>query len=210
MEFDYFYGPEDAEQYQFYRIPKLLITSERFKDVSVESKLLYGLMLDRLSLSIKNGWFDSLNRAYIIYTIEDVTEDMHCGSQKAVKLVAELEKKAGLIKKKRQGLGKPSLIYVLKFSTVCPQNTSESQFKNGENHNSGNVKITTQEFPNSQPNKTNQNQTENNETDLIHLSVNVAGMDRESDGMDGMREDPIAKRKRRRSGALERTGRRKL
>ena len=163
MEFDYFYGPEDAEQYQFYRIPKLLITSERFKDVSVESKLLYGLMLDRLSLSIKNGWFDSLNRAYIIYTIEDVTEDMHCGSQKAVKLVAELEKKAGLIKKKRQGLGKPSLIYVLKFSTVCPQNTSESQFKNGENHNSGNVKITTQEFPNSQPNKTNQNQTENND-----------------------------------------------
>ena len=72
MEFDYFYGPEDAEQYQFYQIPKLLITSERFKDVSVESKLLYGLMLDRLSLSIKNGWFDSLNRAYIIYTIEDV------------------------------------------------------------------------------------------------------------------------------------------
>ena len=99
MEFDYFYGPEDAEQYQFYRIPKLLITSEQFKDVSVESKLLYGLMLDRLSLSIKNGWFDSLNRAYIIYTIEDVTEDMHCGSQKAVKLVAELEKNAGLIKK---------------------------------------------------------------------------------------------------------------
>ena len=76
MEFDYFYGPEDAEQYQFYRIPKLLITSERFKDVSVESKLLYGLMLDRLSLSIKNGWFDSLNRAYIIYTIEDVMEDI--------------------------------------------------------------------------------------------------------------------------------------
>lgn len=98
MEFDYFYGPEDAEQYQFYRIPKLLITSERFKDVSVESKLLYGLMLDRLSLSIKNGWFDSLNRAYIIYTIEDVTEDMHCGSQKAVKLVAELEKKPASLK----------------------------------------------------------------------------------------------------------------
>ncbi len=76
MEFDYFYGPGDAEQYQFYRIPKLLITSERFKDVSVESKLLYGLILDQLSLSIKNGWFDSLNRAYIIYTVEDVMEDI--------------------------------------------------------------------------------------------------------------------------------------
>ena len=69
MEFDYFYGPEDAEQYQFYRIPKLLITSEQFKDISVGAKLLYGLMMDRLSLSIKNGWFDSLNRAYIIYCI---------------------------------------------------------------------------------------------------------------------------------------------
>ena len=146
MEFDYFYGPEDAEQYQFYRIPKLLITSEQFKDVSVESKLLYGLMLDRLSLSIKNGWFDSLNRAYIIYTVEDVMEDMHCGNQKAIKLIAELEKKAGLIKKKRQGLGKPSLIYVLKFSTVCPQKDSESHFKKCENHTSGDVKTTHQEM----------------------------------------------------------------
>ena len=181
MEFDYFYGPEDAEQYQFYRIPKLLITSERFKDVSVESKLLYGLMLDRLSLSIKNGWFDSLNRAYIIYTIEDVTEDMHCGSQKAVKLVAELEKKAGLIKKKRQGLGKPSLIYVLKFSTVSPQNSSESQFLNCENHNSGMMNITTQEFRESQPNKNNQNKTEINKTNPINLSVKTG----KKDGMGG-------------------------
>ena len=195
MEFDYFYGPEDAEQYQFYRIPKLLITSEQFKDISVEAKLLYGLMLDRLSLSIKNGWFDSLNRAYIIYTIEDVMEDMHCRSQKACKLVSELEKNAGLIKKKRQGLGKPSLIYVLKFSTVCPQKDPESKIKNFENQNSGVVKIETQEFRKSTGNKTNQNQTENNKTDLIHLSVNVAGMDEESDGMDGMREDPIEKRK---------------
>ena len=169
MEFDYFYGPEDAEQYQFYRIPKLLITSDQFKDVSVEAKLLYGLMLDRLSLSIKNGWFDALNRAYIIYTIEDVSEDMHCGSQKAVKLVAELEKKAGLIKKKRQGLGKPSLIYVLKFSTVSPQNSSESQFLNCENHNSGMMNITTQEFRESQTNKNNHNKTEINKTNPIFL-----------------------------------------
>ena len=146
MEFDYFYGPEDAEQYQFYRFPKLLITSEQFKDISVEAKLLYGLMLDRLSLSIKTGWFDSLNRAYIIYTVEDVMEDMHCGNQKAIKLVSELEKNAGLIKKKRQGLGKPSLIYVLKFSTACPQKDQESKIKNFENQNSGVVKIETQEF----------------------------------------------------------------
>ena len=195
MGFDYFYGPEDAEQYQFYRIPKLLITSDQFKDVSVEAKLLYGLMLDRLSLSIKNGWFDALNRAYIIYTIDDVMEDMHCRSQKACKLVSELEKKAGLIKKKRQGLGKPSLIYVLKFSTTCPQNSSESKLLNFENQNSGVVKIENQEFRESQPNKNNQNKTENNKTNLINLSVNVTGMDREDDEMDGMREDPVRKRK---------------
>ena len=181
MEFDYFYGPEDAEQYQFYRIPKLLITSDQFKDVSVEAKLLYGLMLDRLSLSIKNGWFDALNRAYIIYTIDEVMEDMHCGSQKAVKLVAELEKKAGLIKKKRQGLGKPSLIYVLKFSTVSPQNSSESQFLNCENHNSGMMNITTQEFRESQSNKNNQNKTEINKTNPINLSVKTG----KKDGMGG-------------------------
>ena len=188
MEFDYFYGPEDAEQYQFYRIPKLLITSDQFKDVSVEAKLLYGLMLDRLSLSIKNGWFDAFNRAYIIYTIDEVMEDMHCRSQKACKLVAELEKTAGLIKKKRQGLGKPSLIYVLKFSTVSPQNSSESKFLNFENQNSGDVKIKTQEFRESQPNKNNQNKTEINKTDLINLSVNTGKKD-------GMGEDVMEKRR---------------
>ena len=188
MEFDYFYGPEDAEQYQFYRIPKLLITSDQFKDVSVEAKLLYGLMLDRLSLSIKNGWFDALNRAYIIYTIDEVMEDMHCRSQKACKLVAELEKTAGLIKKKRQGLGKPSLSYVLKFSTVSPQNSSESKLLNFENQNSGDVKIKNQEFRESQPNKNNQNKTDFNKTDLINLSV-------KTNKKDGMGEDAMEKRR---------------
>lgn len=168
MEFDYFYGSEDTEQYQFYRIPKLLVTSDQFKDISVEAKLLYGLMLDRLSLSIKNGWFDAMNRAYIIYTIEDVMEDMHCGNQKAIKLVAELEKKAGLIKKKRQGLGKPSLIYVLKFSRICQQTDSESHFKKCENHTSGDVNITTQEMWNSHGNKNNQNRLR-----LIRLILSI-------------------------------------
>ena len=201
MEFDYFYGPEDAEQYQFYRIPKLLITSDQFKDVSVEAKLLYGLMLDRLSLSIKNGWFDAMNRAYIIYTIEDVMEDMHCRSQKACKLVSESEKNAGLIKKKRQGLGKPSLIYVLKFSTICPQNHSESKIKNFENQNSGVVKSENQEFRKSPGNKTNQKKTENNKTDPIYQSAEASPMTAKIavsiDGMgrDEMEESIMDKRK---------------
>lgn len=94
MAFDYFYGQEDAEQFLFYRIPKTLITGEEFREVSVEAKLLYGLMLDRLSLSMKNGWFDDQNRAYIIYTVEDIMSDLQCGNQKAVKLLSELEKKS--------------------------------------------------------------------------------------------------------------------
>ena len=79
MSFDYFYGPDDAEQYSFYRIPKKLITGDEFQEISTEAKLLYGLMLDRLQLSIRNQWFDALNRVYIIYTVEDIMTDLHCG-----------------------------------------------------------------------------------------------------------------------------------
>ena len=56
IKFDYYYGKE-ADQFSFYRIPRLLIKDERFKGLSNDAKLLYGLMLDRLALSIKNGWF---------------------------------------------------------------------------------------------------------------------------------------------------------
>lgn len=175
MSFDYFYGPEDAEQYSFYRIPKRLITGEEFQEISTDSKLLYGLMLDRLQLSIKNHWMDDLNRVYIFYTVEEIMEDLHCGNQKAIKMVSELEKKAGLIKKKRQGLGKPSLIYVLKFSTGSPQNSSESHFKKCENHISGDVKITPQEVWKSHGNNTDLNKTDFSKTDPIYLSIREAG-----------------------------------
>ena len=94
MTFDYFYVHEDAEQFLFYRIPKTLITGEGFREVSVEAKLFYGLMLDCLSLSMKNGWFDDLNRAHIVYTVEDIMSDLQCGNQKAIKMLNELEKKA--------------------------------------------------------------------------------------------------------------------
>lgn len=62
-----------------------MIAGEEFREVSVEAKILYGLMLDRLSLSMKNGWFDDQNRAYIIYTVEHIMSDLQCGNQKAVK-----------------------------------------------------------------------------------------------------------------------------
>ena len=116
IQFDYFTGME-AEQYSFYRVPKVLFTKPCFKTLSCEAKVLYGLMLDRMSLSIKNRWLDSEDRVYIIFTVEEIAELMNCGTQKAVKLVKELDSSngIGLIEKKRLGLGKPNVIYVKNF-----------------------------------------------------------------------------------------------
>ena len=116
--FDFYYGKE-AEQFSFYRVPKILFTDERFKGLSSDAKLLYGLMLGRLSLSINNGWFDDENRAYIYFTHEEVMESLSVCKDKATKLFAELDEKkgVGLIQRKQQGLGKPMMIYVMNFNS---------------------------------------------------------------------------------------------
>ena len=95
MNFKYFYGTE-ADQFGFYRIPKALFTNECFKDLSSDAKILYGLMLDRMSLSIKNQWFDEENRAYIYFSIEDIMELLNCGRNKAVKSLQELDDEKGI------------------------------------------------------------------------------------------------------------------
>lgn len=130
MVFDYFHGYE-SEQFAFYRIPKALFTNDYFKDLSSDAKILYGLMLDRMSLSIKNGWVDQDDRVYIIFTLEQVMEFMNCGKDKGVKILAELDtgKGIGLIERKKRGLGKPAFIYVKSFiikEQVEELKTSES------------------------------------------------------------------------------------
>lgn len=119
IKFDYYYGIE-AEQFSFYRVPRLLIKDNRFKGLSSDAKLLYGLMLDRMSLSMKNGWLDDENRAYIIYTIDNIMDDLGCGKDKAIKVLAELDtnKGIGLVERIRRGLGKPDIIYVKNFVIV--------------------------------------------------------------------------------------------
>ena len=167
LQLDYYYGNE-AEQYTFYRIPKVLFTDTRFKGVSVEAKVLYGLLLDRMALSIKNSWLDQDGRVYIIYTIADVMATLGCAEQKANKLLNELDaaKGVGLIERVRRGLGKPNVIYVKNFiGRPKPGEPQESQIKNCENHNSGDVKITTQEMRKSQTNNTDLNKTDFSETD---------------------------------------------
>ena len=119
LKFDYYYGIE-AEQFSFYRVPRLLIKDERFKGLSSDAKLLYGLMLDRMSLSMKNGWLDDENRAYIIYAVENIMEDLGCSKPTCIKVIKELDADngIGLIEKKRRGLGKPDIIYVKNFASV--------------------------------------------------------------------------------------------
>ena len=128
LRFEYYYGIE-AEQFSFYRVPRMLIKDERFKVLSSDAKLLYGLMLDRMALSMKNGWFDEENRAYIHYTIDNIMEDFNCAKATATKILAELDGKKGigLIEKKRQGLGKQDIIYVKNFVVAEQVKEAEEQ-----------------------------------------------------------------------------------
>ena len=125
MSFDYFYG-QQSDLFTFYRVPKVLFTNERFWNISADAKLLYGILLDRMSLSAKNGWIDQNGRVYIIFTIDEAKMALNCAEQKAIKLLSELEKKAGLIERKRQGLGKPNLIYVKNFISAVDASTDTS------------------------------------------------------------------------------------
>ena len=252
IQFDYFTGME-AEQYSFYRVPKVLFTEPCFKALSCEAKVLYGLMLDRMSLSIKNRWLDSEDRVYIIFTVEEIAELMNCGTQKAVKLVKELDSSngIGLIEKKRLGLGKPNVIYVKNFmirevpdqkltdscadlqpehkkcadlqseqgnheecanlqseaenrektgiSLNCEnhhsgvvkttiQDYGESQFQNSENHNSRMVEITNPEYPKSQSNNTDINKTDISETEIKQsYPITSGNSKRKKDVMEEMR-----------------------
>lgn len=113
MQFDYFYNKE-SNLFTFLQVPKYLITDDRFKPLSAESKLLYALFLDRVHLSAANNWTDDCKRIYIIYTLEDIMNDIGYKHDKCTKLLKELEG-IGLIERKRQGLGKPDKIYVKNF-----------------------------------------------------------------------------------------------
>ena len=164
---DYLYDVDEA-QYSFVRVPKLLLQHEAYQRISSEAKLLYSLLLDRVGLSHKNGWRDKQNRIYIIYPIAEVMEEMNCGKNKAVQLLDELEQKAGLIERKRQGLGKPNLIYVKSFFRTV-DNFGERDFLKFENQTSGGLNIKPQEVSESNPTNTDNKKTDMNQTDLSFL-----------------------------------------
>ena len=163
MTFNYFYGTE-ADQFSFYRIPKALFTDSYFKDLSSDAKILYGLMLDRMSLSIKNQWFDEKNRAYIYFSIEDIMELLNCGRNKAIKSMQELDDETGigLIEKRRQGFGKVNIIYVKTFMLEKTEEKSlEEELEKFKKQTSEKNEESTEVYI-SNPNYTNLSDTEMN------------------------------------------------
>ena len=153
--FDYFYG-QSGEMFSYFRVPKILFRDIKFKDLSTDAKTLYGALLDRMGLSVKNGWLDEQGRVYIIFPVQEVMDALGCADNKATKLFRELEK-FGLIERKRRGLGKPTLIYVKNFA--------DPRFRNREKNGSGAADSAQPEAAKSRGNKTEWNNTEMSETD---------------------------------------------
>lgn len=170
----YFYGTQ-AEQFSFYRIPKALFTQPEYSGLSTDAKLLYGMMLDRMQLSLKNGWVDEAGRAYIYYKLESIQNDMGCADKKATKLLVELESKYGLIERKRIGQGKPTRIYVRNFAGILRGGRIQTRQK----HDSRLVESTIQDSSKVRWNNTELNNTDISETESINLSADG------DDGMDG-------------------------
>ena len=161
MTLDYFYG-QAGELFSFFRIPKALFQEQRFQNLSTDAKTLYGILLDRMSLSVKNEWFDKKGRVFIIFTIEDVKRTLRCADNKATRLLRELEE-FGLIERKRRGQGKPCLVYVKNFSSE----SSKESVKNRDNDDSCGSKIACQDPVKSRGIKKKENKTEMNNTNLI-------------------------------------------
>ena len=170
--FPYFRGDE-VEQFSFYRVPKALFTHEVFSEVSTDAKLLYGLLLDRIDLSVKNKWIDEKGHAYIFFTIETVKEKLSCGNKKAIRLMRELED-VGLIERQKQFNRMPDVIYVKKFFSVV----SKGHASACQNDTPWGVETGCPGVSKQHRNHTEINNTELNQTDLIVSSKS---------GCDGMR-----------------------
>ena len=183
LNLDYYYGAE-AEQYSFYRVPKTLLTDPRYRDVSIEAKVLYGLLLDRMSLSVRNGWMDQERRVYIYFTQEDAMNLMSCGKDKATRLFRELDQGGiGLIERKKQGQGRPARIYVKNFTPpqpvppASPQTAENAQsgpldrtaVKTADFARSAPLEMSGQDSGFSAPNKTEITQTDLNQPELSIL-----------------------------------------
>ena len=184
ITFDYYYGNQ-AEQFAFYRIPKQLFTNPAFSTLSSDAKVLYGLMLDRMGLSLKNGWKDQDDKVFIYFTLTEIEVMMNCGHNKAVKMLAELDcdKGIGLINRVKQGMGKPTKIYVMNFigldvdkEIVEVDETEDFLKEEVKTSEKGNSRLPikgSQDFPKKELIKTDINKTDFNETEKEKINQSI-------------------------------------
>ena len=194
--FPFHYGQE-AESYTFYRVPKILFTAEAFDHLSTDAKLLYGILLDRMQLSVKNHWIDEDGKVFIYYPRQNIMDALTCGNKKAGQLLAELDERngIGLITRIHQGLGKPDKIYVHKCivpdmkvrgnpgpeddsdpDTLRGVETTQPEVLKGHvqrcrNDTSGGVERTRQEVSKGSCNDTEGNKTEINDTEMSETDL---------------------------------------
>lgn len=156
MEFEYYHN-NDGDQFRYIQLPTILLEHEKFSGLSLESIVLYSMMLNRISLSFRNGWIDEHSRVFIYFTLEEVMIKLRCKTDKAVRIMAELDsvKGIGLIEKKRQGLGKPTIIYVKNFMSIFKNQELENmEVQTSEKSNSGTRKNRNQDCYKSESNYT--------------------------------------------------------
>ncbi len=124
MDFDYFYNRE-AEGFNFFKVPEIVVEGEEFQGLSAEAILLYAMLLKRAGMSYKNNWLDKQNRVFIYFTVEEIMKKRHLSKPTAIKLLGELDKRngIGLIERVRVGLGKPNIIYVKDFLSMVQEKT---------------------------------------------------------------------------------------
>ena len=176
MQFDYFYQ-EESENYAFYRTPKVLCTDKRFQGLSSDAKLLYGILLDRIQLSQKNNWIDDEGHVFVYMTIESIEQALGRCHQKACKVLKELVT-FGLVEQKKQGLCKPTKLYVHNFGRVW-----DSNLQKYETHTHGSMGNIPTEVCDAYANNTEINNTEINKTNPI-----LSGRDVDKDERNSYRD----------------------
>ena len=182
MDFEYF-KVEESEQFSFFRIPKALFTEKEFACLSTDAKLLYGILLDRINLSKKNGWVDADGFVYIIYTVAELQEVLHMSHTTVTKLLRELDSihGIGLIERYPQGCNRPAIIYVKNFvkrirgkpaiyypsgtQEICSPERKNLEVRSARNLQSGTQKIGSPERKNFATSNTYINKTDKNDTD---------------------------------------------
>ncbi len=102
---------QNSEQFRFLKFPLALLFEPSYAEITNDAKILYALMLDRTSLSVKHRWYDKQGRLYIYFTIKEIETTLQCSHNKALRMLDELER-VHLIWRVRQGQGKPNKFHI--------------------------------------------------------------------------------------------------